>query len=315
MRGGSFFVLYLRRDTIPNMSVPERRPDISRAAHYLKDLEQVPAIAQAMLEPTESDPTESMEALIYAGYDDLIDMFNRTSANDRMSELMPKFVELKDLLGEATLPQITELRATDYFRGMRVARGLMLEGQEHKRRRKNSELVTKAEKDHAIGAPSVDTSPDALAVGTAGHIIERTIMAHLKSMGIDTTDWVKDQALWALEDLALVRHADAETYGNDDNALFYYITMPPSSKTGGMGWRKQDQVDGAIEKYQEIESRDKAQLLEVYTDVTGEDYASDIADVAYDTALGDIIGELLGQGYIEDPDDFIAQLSIEPVDD
>jgi len=292
------------------MSKVPRHPDISRGAQYLKELDQASTIAQGMLGESYDDPEKNIEASIYDGYEKLINSFNLISASDPCSELIPNVAILKGLLGDEPLPQIDDLKALDYFRGMRVARGLMLEGQVNKKRRGNSELVTKAEIDHAIGAPSVDTDPRALAVGTAGHILERTIMAHLKTNGIDTSTWVKDQVLWALEDLALLQHAYSETYGGDDSELFTYFTTTPAVKDGGMGWRKKEQVDKIVEAYQEIESANKTHLLESYEVATGETYDGDIADIPYDEALGNICGEFasLEDGGEELEDAFMAAL-------
>lgn len=274
------------------MTKSSRHPSPGIAAGYMKDLEQSTSIAKAMLEESYEHPDKDIETTIYDGYGQLIDAFNAADSQSHLSELVPNVGLLKELLGDETLPGINDLKATDYFRGMRVARGLMLEGQTNKARRKNLELVTKAEIDRAIGAPSVDTDPRALAVGTAGHILERAIMAHLKAKGVDTSTWVKDQVLWALEDLALLQHAEAQTYGGEDAELFVYFTTPNDLEGGGMAWRKQAQVDEIVEKYQAKESECKAKLLEAYELFTGDSYSGDISDITYQDALNSILTDI-----------------------
>lgn len=266
----------------------------------MRKLVQAPNIARAILDSELDDlGAHELEHTIYDGYSELIDFF--TDYNDPLhGELMPNFMKLKELLGGTPLPNISDFAAVDYLSGMRAARPLMLEGQEHKQRRRAGGLVTWPEIEHAIGAPSVDTDPRALAVGTAGHVIERMIFSRLKKQGIDTDTWVKDQVLWALEDVALLMHAHAVTYGKVDATLTPYFTGEPNPNGGGMGWRKPEQVQQVVEGYQRIETEEKSRLLAIYEEITGETYGSDTQDESVEEVFGNMYTSLLELDY--DPD-------------
>jgi len=93
-----------------------------------------------------------------------------------------------------------------------------------------------------IGTPSIETNDLALAIGTAGHVIERAIFANLRRVGVDH-EWRKDEVLFALQDIALLMHAENIVFDGQDSLLFRWFTFPPSiHQGGGLGWRKDSQV-------------------------------------------------------------------------
>ncbi len=238
------------------MSMPEIRPNLQNAANYLGKLEQAPSIAKAMIDSTYPEAEKDIEAMIYRGYSELITMFNAYGDN-RYMELTPNVKTLQDLLGGRPLPSIDELGPRDYLTGMQAAKSRMLKGQDIKYRRVHGENIAQAEVNHAIGAPSVDGHPDVLAVGTAGHILERTIFAHLKKQGVDTDTWVKDQVLWALEDLAVLSYVDSLVHPDHKPAELYhtFATPPnPEDPNSGMGWRKEERSLEILERYKQLEA-------------------------------------------------------------
>ncbi|GEM_PF-2849573 len=301
------------------MSLPERRPKVQTLAHQLRELDKAPDMARAVLASAESGPEDDIEKMIYRCYGKLINLFNDFDTESIYDELVPKVVELKGLLGDTDLPALDELSARDLLSGVRASSNLMVEGQTNKRRRKAGQLITKAEIDHAIGAPSLDTTPEALAVGTSSHIIERTMMAYLAGHGVDTSTWSKDQILWALEELAVLAHAENYTYGDDDMELFDYFISPPSTEAGGgLGWRKATQVDEVCTRYQEIETTNKYRLIECLSAVMGDDLTEsmldDISSVPYEEALGNVFAMFLSEedaNLAERYAEYEAQLQLE----
>ena len=259
------------------------RPKPANLTRQFLGLHQIAEIAEAAVRETESYPSLSAEEIAYEGYQELIDKFNSFDDPDLMV-LVPNVVKLRELLGDRQLPDIAGLGAKDLIDGIKISRELMLEGQSNMLRKAAGEVITAAEIQKAIGAPSVDTAPEALVIGTAGHILERTIMARLKKDGVDTGAWVKDQVLWALEDLALLEHAKAHTYGTRDSVLYNYFATPPNKNGGGMGWRKQAIIDTTCEHFQAIESARKCELLENYLESNGDEFEIDISNIPYDQA-------------------------------
>lgn len=296
------------------MKSSEKRVSIHTLERRLRVLDKAPEIAKAVISSMEPHSEErSLERVIYDGYQELIDLFNSYKP-DIHDDLAPNVLLLKELLGDAALPSITDPSAKDLVEGLAVSRELMLEGQELKSRRSRGITPTQKETDHAIGAPSVDTDPRALAIGTAGHIIERTLMAHLKRMGLNTSEWVKDQILWALEDLALLQHAESQTYGTDDAMLFEYFTSAPGPN-GGMGWRKPEAVQHVVDRYQDHETSYKIQLfnalrraLKEINDEELERFGEDISMMPFNEALGYTFTYLLEEGI--DPEEALAEAGL-----
>ncbi|MEA3357676.1 MAG: hypothetical protein U9Q67_04570, partial [Patescibacteria group bacterium] len=69
----------------------------------------------------------------------------------------------------------------------------------------------------------------------------------------ESTEWTKDDVLFALEDLALLMHAQSVMHSDcQDAILFDLMTFPAGSdpETDGLGWRTQEQVDESLKQYQ-----------------------------------------------------------------
>jgi hypothetical protein len=271
------------------------------------ELEKAGAIAEAMFSESSVDPEQTVEDVIYEGYNTLIREFNNT-CDDRIFALAPAVAILKASIGgdSAHLPEIHELGKKDLVQGYREARTRMLEGQRNKELKAQGVGVLKSVIDHAIGAPSVNTTPEALAVGSAGHILERTIMAHFSALGIDTSDWPKDHILWALEEMALLTQARATTYGQDIEPLLlsYFIGEPSETeRNAGMGWRTIHDAERMVDAYQEAETRDKQQLIYACQDLLGDELELDIAEMPYEEALAYVYPLL--EDAVEDVDEFL----------
>lgn len=297
------------------MTAPEKSIKIRTLERHYRELAKAPAIARAALAESAHYGGETVESVVYKGYDDLIERFNGYCDQGQVyDELLPACIRLRSLLEGGTLPRIDDLSAKDLAVGVRESNQRMLEGQDNKRRQANGELVTQAQIDHAIGAPSVDTAPEALAVGVAGHIIERTIYAHLQKQGLETNTWAKDTVLWALEEIAMFRHIVAEIYGTiDDPRLTNYFIQPAGQdKLSGMGWRKQADLDAMKDTYQALEARLKAELCEAYETVVGDEIPDNITDQPFDDALAAVLSELYCQGLDETADELEALLGASP---
>jgi hypothetical protein len=250
------------------MSLPERRPRVEAVASRLDGLDRVPKIAQAIIESAANDPESSTEALIYNGYDQLVNLYNEVTTSDsyvHLEELIPHTTELKEYLGSQPLPLPEELSAKELVIGIRRAHEAMLYGQ---RIRSYRRKYFKSESAKAIMAPSIPTALDSSAVGIAGHLYERTTFEALSRRGIDTSEWPKDKILWALEELALLSHAEVATYGETedraDTLLFDIFTTPADEDGGGMGWRTAEQVQAMMTAYQDAERKAKEKLVDEY---------------------------------------------------
>jgi hypothetical protein len=185
------------------------------------------------------------------GYGELIDRFNSMEPSDSVLELMPKVAELKTTLGVNKLPTLMELKPRQVLKGVKEA----VEKSEMGQYIKRDELPKTPENvKQAIGTPSMDTNNMALAIGTAGHVIERTMFNHFRDQGMDH-QWTKDEILFALEDLSLLMHAEMLVENKPDSILFRWIaTSNSETPEGGLGWRKNTQVDDFIGRYQDFQA-------------------------------------------------------------
>jgi len=250
------------------MSLPEKRPRIEAVASRLDGLDRVPKIAQAIIESAANNPEASTEALIYNGYDQLVNLFNEVTTSEsyvHLEELLPHTTELKELLDTQALPLLEELSAKELVIGIRTAHEAMRYGQ---RIRSYKRKYFKSESAKAIMAPSILTALDSSAIGIAGHLYERTAFEALSRKGIDTSEWPKDKILWALEELALLSHAEVATYGETEDRvdvlLFDIFTTPADENGGGMGWRTAEQVQAMMTAYQDAESKAKEKLIDEF---------------------------------------------------
>jgi hypothetical protein len=217
------------------------RVPIGSVAKRLGELERAESV-----EATAKEHESELERLIYEGFGELIERFNQINRHAPILEIMPKVKVLKNILDDIPIPKLEQITSRDLVSGIKEAAPLILMGQQIKRKElsateKNIEL--------AIGTPSMDTNDMALAVGTAGHILERSFFSYMRRVGVKH-DWKRDELLFALEDIALLKHAESQRWMEKEAILFDVITAPNSmSSEGGLGWRKQDKVAEFVEKY------------------------------------------------------------------
>ncbi len=193
-----------------------------------------------------------LQQLIIGGYNQLITRFNQLKLEDPILGVMPKTKVLKEALQDVEVPTLEAVSPREILSGVNEARDAMLLGQEIKHG------IVEATPDNvqkAIGTPSMETSNMALSVGTAGHVIERTLFSHFRKLGIRgiQEEWIKDDILFALEDCALLMHAEATNGLADEPHLLKFIARPNAlDEEGGLGWRKPEQVQEFVQRYQMI---------------------------------------------------------------
>lgn len=193
-----------------------------------------------------------IEPLIFKGFNELIDRFNRLRRSDA-SKLAPilgtgKVWELKGVLGGSPLPRLEEIGAKEVLLGVNESRSLMAYGQEVG---KGVVADTSGDKKRAILAPNLQTSEKALAVGIAGHLIERSIFWYFEKKGLTHHQWEKDDILCALEEMAMLMEAEYRIgKGPEPRLLKIFATPPSADENGGLGWRKPEEVDEFVRKYQ-----------------------------------------------------------------
>lgn len=265
----------------------ERHKRVETLAHRLRGVEAAPNIARSvlatMLNETELDAQDDVELLIVNGYGELIDKFNNTELGSIHDAEFPGIVGLKHKLQGNRLPSLSDLNARDLAIGTKNARDLMIKGQVALRAAPpDTDALSEA-----ILAPSQPTNLKALAVGTAGHIIERTIMAHIMNLGIDTSDWDKDTVLRALQHSAKLMYCEAMTYGANDEPLLLDIFVKQHSheESGGLEWGSQRKLDEAYETYQEVETHYKNALLDEYPEFFEDSDGGNLALLSYNEML------------------------------
>ncbi|OGK18022.1 hypothetical protein A3G67_04420 [Candidatus Roizmanbacteria bacterium RIFCSPLOWO2_12_FULL_40_12] len=214
------------------------RPEIDTITKRLPNVNRAPLMARE----AKRNP-DFVERVVFQGFNDLIERFNAMNDDDPNQELLPDVMTLKQKLGSAKLPTIAELGKKDLIRGLRAANKFIEIGQDIKKGKLPEKL-----KGAAIMSPSAETNTQSLIVGTAAHILERALFTRLQTEGFD--QWMKDEILFALEDLILLQHAEALAGNGEDSPLFHIVTSPHSlGPEGGIGWRKQEQVDEFVKKY------------------------------------------------------------------
>ena len=167
------------------------------------------------------------------GYNALIFAFNAYD-NTVELEMMHRTNVLKQLLQGIPLPETTEMSTLDYVKGLRDARDPMIFGQKIK----NGICVDSNGNDlhYAIGTPSMDTTDEALVVGTMGHLIERTFFQWAKRHGIEPKGgWEKDMFLQALGEILLLELTQEKV------PVLYRFFVKPNNE-GGLGWISPEQI-------------------------------------------------------------------------
>src|SRR5579872_4142999 len=191
----------------------EVRPSIAPIARRLDALDKTPQ----MVEAVKANP--ELEDVFYTGYGELIARFNTINSHEPALAIMPGVRNLKQRLKGIALPDLNIINARELVGGISEAREKMVMGQEIKQ---GIIEATDDNRNEAIGSPSLDTSPAALAIGTASHILERAMFNYFRSKGIQL--WAKDEILFALEDLILLKHAEMLDGKGEDSPLFKYIS-------------------------------------------------------------------------------------------
>ncbi|OGK38978.1 hypothetical protein A3F34_02155 [Candidatus Roizmanbacteria bacterium RIFCSPHIGHO2_12_FULL_44_10] len=194
---------------------------------------------------------DELTATVFGGFNQLVDDFNTTDWSDLEGEvlhIMKGYQHLKNILGEVPLPRPSSLSDRELLLGTREATRLM---------RLSHQSLTGGGLPDGVNAPDTistplfPTSDHALVVGIASHIIERALFTRLRKIAKDIADpdhvWRKDDILHALQDMVLLRHTRSIDGIDDESALFEVITAPHSK--GGLGWRREDQVDNFTGTY------------------------------------------------------------------
>ncbi len=172
-------------------------------------------------------------------------MFNDLDANDPVLTLpsLSRTKHLKDRVDQ--LPDLEMLNDPREFAFALVnAHHRMIEGQNNKRAAKSGVIITDEQKKRAIGTPSMSISDRVKAIGIALHLIERTMFAYFRNQDPELyKEWEKDEILFALEDMAQLRHAQITLWLRDDAdaILFNLINLP--NDQGGLDWRKPANLD------------------------------------------------------------------------
>ena len=167
------------------------------------------------------------------GFNDLISAFN--AYNDVFDlDIMHRTNCLKRLLNGVPIPFTTKMSYWDFKRGIRDAYGPMIYGQ-NIHNGNHSDLNSEDEL-YAIGTPSMDTTDEALVVGTMGHLIERTFFQWAKRHGIEPKGgWEKDMFLQALGEILLLELTQEKV------PVLYRFFVKPNNE-GGLGWISPEQI-------------------------------------------------------------------------
>ncbi|MEA3357609.1 MAG: hypothetical protein U9Q67_04205, partial [Patescibacteria group bacterium] len=200
-------------------------PTIDAVAKRLYEIPNTGRVRACLEQP---EDIERFEELTYGGIVQLVEEFNRIDIADPLIEFMPGVKRLKDILGNQQLPLPEEISARDFIRGLRQARELMIRGQDLSDGKILRDThYAKA----AIQTPSMNTHELALAVGTSLHLYERSVFEMMTRLGIaESTEWTKDDVLFALEDLALLMHAQSVMHSDCQDAILYdLMTFPAGS--------------------------------------------------------------------------------------
>ncbi len=207
---------------------------IDVAGRYLKDLERAKAVTQWARENK-----KTLERHL-EGYDELIARLNQVSDNSPLLEVMPKTKKLKGAMKGTPIPTLNEMVDGNFAFGLMEARKPMLHGQKIKSGEIND--PSDDDKSYAIGTPSMDTTDEALAIGTAGHLAERTFFQWVRKQNLVPEDgWIKDDWLQALDEGLML----LKTEGKEPHLTQYFVKQ---NNEGGLGWLNEEKVKEFITK-------------------------------------------------------------------
>lgn len=180
-----------------------------------------------------------IEPLIFEGFNELIRRFNRLLESDagKLAPLMGRTRELKQILDNNFLPSLEEIGAREILLGVKEAKKLMDDGQKISKR----VIADTAEnRGQAILAPNLQTSEKALAVGVAGHLIERATFWYFERRGLTRHQWEKDDILYSLEEMALLMEAEFRVGKGPEPKLLEIFSSPTSLDENG-AWVDENQ--------------------------------------------------------------------------
>lgn len=216
----------------------------------LASLEQRANIFRAIANPDDLNRLlPELEHLIFEGCQELIDLFNRTEMNDPALSL-PSLVRTKLLkVKVGQLPDLADLNDQREIAFALVnASHRMLDGQTNKKRRQSLHEVSQAETNFAIGTPSMDIPAHTKTVGSVLHFIERAMFVYFRHKfdnppNNPLSHWTKDEILFALEDMAQLRHTQRRLNQTADQETILFEIINTPNDLGGLGWRKQANLD------------------------------------------------------------------------
>lgn len=218
------------------MEISSRAIDISTV--YLRGLDKSSAMRKWAFE----NKTTLEKHL--DGYDEIVARMNDISADSQLLECMPKTRRLKKALSGQNIPLLEGMSQGNFGLGLIEARKPMLHGQ----RIKKNEIseVTADDKIFAIGTPSMNTSIEALVIGTAGHLAERTFFQWARKNKLQPEEgWIKDDYLQALDEGLMLLIVE----GKKPHLASFFIN---SNSDGGLGWLNQQKLDAFRQKITSI---------------------------------------------------------------
>jgi hypothetical protein len=216
--------------------IDERALEIT--ARYLSKLDKSSSVAKWAMDNTEK------VGMFVDGYNELVACLNSVPEDSLLLDAMPKTRYLKRALKGKPLPNILEMSQDNFGLGLIEARNPMLHGQKIKH--KEIEEPTPYDKAYAIGTPSMDTTDEALGVGTLGHLLERTFYQWARKNKLAPAGgWKKDDWLQALDEGLLLQLV------NEDKPILtdYFIK---SNQEGGLGWLNQTKLQNFRSKIEEL---------------------------------------------------------------
>jgi len=221
---------------MPERPIPRT---IKFVAKYLEDLSNTKPVAEWAV-----DHIERIEHILYS-YENLISTVNSVSNCSPLLEAMPNIKRLKATLKGKGLPRFAEMSQGNFALGLREAKCPMLYGQKNKY--SDPTTLTHEDISYAIATPSMDTSPEALAVGMIGHLGERTFFQWARKNGyIPKGGWKKDYLLQALNESLMLKLTRGE------KPYLSHFFLEPNTK-GGLGWLNKDKLNTFKTRVREIQ--------------------------------------------------------------
>ena len=155
-------------------------------------------------------------------------------------------------MGDTKTPLLTEY--SDFkgtrliYLGLSEAIDPMIAGQKIK---KGEIEPTNENKQYAIGTPSMDTTPKALAFGTIGHILERSYFNWARENGFEPENgWQKDMFLHAAVEMVMLHLAADDKYIIGENPLIDCFML--KNEKGGLGWLNEKKVNQFKEGFWDV---------------------------------------------------------------